>query len=35
MNKENLMLSLLTLGKRQVKDLNINLTPLIDDLQEM
>lgn len=29
------MLSLLILGKQQVKDLNVYLAPLIDDLQDL
>ena len=33
--KEHLMLSLLIPRKRQVKDLNVYLAPLIDDLQDL
>ena len=32
--KEHLMLSLLIPGKQEVKDLNVYLAPLIDDLQD-
>ena len=33
--KEHLVLSLIILGKHQVKDLNVYLNPLIDDLLEL
>ena len=33
--KEHLMLSLLIPGKRQVKDLNVYLAPLIEDLSNL
>ena len=33
--KEHLILSLLILGKRQVKDINVYLAPLIDDLKNL